>query len=144
MKKSNVSVRHAVDVPAQKMWNTISAIGGVDVWFSSLIKSCEVSGEGVGASRICNTEAGPIYERIETIDHENRIFQYSISEQNLMPVENFLGTMKVEEEGEGSVVEWTAEFTVAAEAEAEVQANIRQLYVTGVEGIADLHRLQAV
>ncbi|MEO1257211.1 MAG: SRPBCC family protein [Bacteroidota bacterium] len=143
MKKSSLTVRHSVDVPAHKMWETISAIGGVDVWFSSLIKSCEVIGEGVGATRICRTEAGPINERIEAIDHDNRIFRYSISEQNLLPVDNFLGTMKVEEEGAGSAVVWTAEFTVAAAAEAEVHTNIHQLYVTGVEGIANLHRLQA-
>lgn len=78
MKDYKVQVRHQVNVPSELIWKTISAIGGIDVWFSQIIKSCEVIGEGAGAKRIFNTYAGPIKGSTDIIDHENSLFQYSI------------------------------------------------------------------
>jgi hypothetical protein len=143
MKDSKVQVRHQVNVPSELMWETISAIGGVDVWFSQIIKSCEVIGEGAGAKRICNTDAGPIKESIDIIDHENRLFQYSILEQNLLPVKNLVGTMQVEESEGQTFVKWEATFKVDPSAEAEIQNQLKGFYVAGINGIAALHQQAA-
>lgn len=37
-----------LNVPADKVWNAISEIGRLDVWFP-IIETCKVEGNGVGA-----------------------------------------------------------------------------------------------
>ncbi len=105
MKKSNEKVTVEVNASVEKVWKIIGAVDGVDKWFAPVIQSCRVEGN----KRICGTEAGELIENIEKVDHASRIFQYAIPEQNMIPVKNIFGTMKVYDLGKGkSSVEWSA------------------------------------
>ncbi len=140
MKNASVKVFKQINAPAEAVWKTISAIGGVDKWLS-MIKTCRVEGSGAGAKRICTTADGAtLHERIETIDQENRIFRYSIPEPP-MPIKNLLGTMKVIaiNQGNESQVEWSAMFEVEEANEAEMIAMLKGIYSEGISGLEKLH-----
>jgi uncharacterized protein YndB with AHSA1/START domain len=140
VKTSSVNVVKKVNAPAEAVWKTISAIGGVDKWLS-LIKTCSVEGTGAGAKRVCTTADGAtLDERIEAIDQENRIFRYSIPEPP-MPIKNLLGTMQVLaiDSGKESQVDWSATFEVEEAHEAEMIAMLEGIYSEGITGLGKLH-----
>lgn len=136
MKRSSVKVVEKINAPADAVWKTISAIGGVDKWLS-MIKTCRFEGIGAGAKRICTTADGAtLHERIEAIDHANRVFQYAVPEPP-MPIKNLLGTMKVLaiNGGNESQVDWSATFEVDEANEAEMIAMLEGIYSQGIQGL---------
>ncbi len=143
MKNSSVKVVKKINAPAEAVWQTISAIAGVDKWLS-MIKTCRLEGTGVGAKRVCTTVDGvTLYERIEAIDQENRVFEYSIPEPP-MPFKNLLGAMKVitGDNLNESQVDWSATFEVGEAQEAEVVAMLETIYSEGIIGLEKMHVAQ--
>ena len=135
MKKSNEKVTVEVNAPAEKVWNIIGAVGGVDKWFAPVIKTCRVDGD----KRYCTTDAGPLVEDILEVNHQSKIFRYAIPEQNMIPVKNILGTMKVNDLGKGkSSVEWSATFDVEEDKEAQAKEMFRGAWTMGINGIEKL------
>ena len=131
MKKSNEKITLEINVSAEKAWKVIGAVDGVDKWFAPIL-SCRVEGK----KRICSTEAGEFTENIEKVDHQNRIFQYAIPEQNMIPVKNIFGTMKVNDLGnEKSSVEWSATFDVEENKEMEAKEMFKGAWTMGIQGI---------
>jgi hypothetical protein len=140
MKTSSVKVSKKISAPANAVWQTISAIGGVDKWLS-LITTCSVEGTGAGAKRICTTADGAtLYERIEAIDQENKIFRYAIPAPP-MPIKNLLGTMQViaGNNGHETQVDWSATFEVEEAHEAAMIAMLEGIYSEGMTGLGKLH-----
>ncbi|MCI0694811.1 SRPBCC family protein [candidate division KSB1 bacterium] len=140
MKSASIKVSKKISAPANAVWQTISAIGGVDKWLA-MIKTCRFEGTGAGAKRVCTTADGAtLYERIEAVDHEKRIFQYSIAEPP-MPIKNLLGTMQViaGDNGNESQVDWSATFEVEEAHAAEMIAMLEGIYSEGITGLEKLH-----
>lgn len=135
MKKSNEKVTVEVNASAEKVWKIIGAVDGVDKWFAPVIKTCKVDGD----KRYCTTDAGPLNEDILEVNHQSKIFRYGIPEQNMIPVKNILGTMKVNDLGNGkSSVEWSATFDVEEDKEAEAKEMFRGAWTMGINGIEKL------
>jgi uncharacterized protein YndB with AHSA1/START domain len=140
MKNSSIKVVRKINAPADAVWQTISAIGGVDKWLG-MIKTCHFEGTGAGAKRVCTTADGmTINERIDAIDQENRVFRYSIPEPP-MPIKNLVGTMKVfaGDNGNEAQVDWSATFEVEEAQEAEMLAMLEAVYSDGIRGLEKLH-----
>lgn len=140
MKSASVKVVRRIKAPAESVWKTISAIGGVEQWLS-IIKTCKFEGSGAGATRVCTMADGStLNERIEKVDHQNRIFQYSIPEPP-MPVKNLIGTMKVNETGKNgeSEIEWSATFGVDESQEKEMSGLLEGIYREGINGLEKLN-----
>jgi hypothetical protein len=112
---ATVTVTRAIGVSADAAWAAIAAIGGLDRWFP-VIATCEVEGEGVGATRILGLAAGGrMVDRIEEINSEARRFRYSRIELPL-PVTSYAGTVLIRDAGEaGSEIAWRVAFEVAPE-----------------------------
>ncbi|MFQ5589438.1 MAG: SRPBCC family protein [Nitrospiria bacterium] len=141
MKNTSVKVRKKIKVSADAVWDTISAIGGVDKWLS-MIQTCRFEGSGAGATRVCTTADGlTLNERIEKVDHTNRVFEYSIPEAPL-PVQDLFGTMKVHETADSSIseIEWSATFGVEEVHEAEIVGMLKTIYTEGIDGLERLHQ----
>lgn len=133
---SSVSITRTIQADVSRVWNSVSEIGGIENW-STPIGDSEVSGEGVGAKRICNFAdgSGKVFETIETIDSENRIFQYSVQDVP-MPIANALGTISLRDLGdEGTEVTWSLKFQVAAEMEEDMKQTIVGFYEDGIQGL---------
>ena len=132
MKMSKKTVSKTISVSPEAAWQIIGAVSGVDKWFAPLIQTCKLEGN----KRFCTTEGGLLEEDILEVNHEDRIFRYSIPKQPIIPVENIFGTMKVlEAENNQTTIEWTAEFKVQAEKEAEAQQMFEDAYGMGIQGI---------
>jgi Polyketide cyclase / dehydrase and lipid transport len=132
MKKSKQAVTKTISVPPDAAWKVIGGVGDVDKWLAPLIQKCRVEGN----KRYLTTEGGSLEEDILEVNHSNRVLRYGIPKQPIIPVENIFGTVKVLDAGEQhSTIEWSAEFDVLPEKEAEAKAVLQQLYTMGIQGI---------
>ncbi len=139
MKQTSVTVVQKIQAPVDAVWETISAIGGVDKW-SGMIKTCRVEGSGAGAKRFCTmTDGGELNENIDLVDHEKKVFQYSIPEPP-MPIKDYVGTMKIKETGKNGETEvtWSATFKVEEANESEIRAMLEGAYADGITGIGQV------
>ncbi len=130
-----VNVTKQINVPSAKVWDAISAIDGLDRWFP-IIKTCTVEGTGVGAKRVCGLGDGAeMHERIEEINHDAKRFRYAITDSPL-PISNHMGTVEISDADDGgSVVSWTAEFDVVAEARDEIVSMLNGAFSDGISGL---------
>lgn len=134
MKKSNHSIAMTIKVTPEAAWSVIGAVSGVNNWFAP-ITACRVDGD----KRYCTTEAGEFSEDIIKVDHENREFHYGIPVQNMVPVQNIIGLMKVTEAENGNAtINWTWEFDVEEANEATAKESLNMAGTVGIQGIEQL------
>jgi hypothetical protein len=108
---SEFSVNAEYRASADSVWKELADFGGIGEWAPGM-ESCKLEGSGVGAVRVLGMPGGAVIkERLEALDDAARSLSYSIIE-GPMPVENYLATIKVSEQGSGSRVDWGASFEV--------------------------------
>lgn len=132
MKKSEQKVSIPIKVTPEAAWNVIGAVGGVDKWFTPIL-TCRVE----GSKRYCSTEQGGFTEDILKVDHANKEFHYAIPVQNMIPIKNIIGMMKVRQGEDGNaIVDWQWKFDVEEGTEAqakEMLAGAGQMGISGIE-----------
>ena len=89
--KKVIKTVNKIDAPLEKVWSRIRTGESVDTWLP-IITSCRVEGN----KRYCTTEDGSLNETILRSDDQEKVFQYSIEEQNVFPVTGIVGTMRLE------------------------------------------------
>ncbi len=94
MKKSEQKVSMLINVPADKVWEIIGGVNGVDKWLAP-ISACRVEGD----KRYCTAEGAEFTEDIIRVDHNDRQLVYAIPQQHLVPVSNIVGFMSVSGNG---------------------------------------------
>ena len=130
------TVKTSLNAPAKEVWSIIGAVGGVDRW-SPVITSCELrnSTEG-GLQRICGSEQGTLKEKILTLDNENRILSYAITEQPFLPITDLVSTIHISAEGEGTLLTTKVEYNLKADADGpQVEEMLHQIYGMSYQGI---------
>ena len=138
--KRTVQSKHTLNTSIENVWKNISKASGVNGWLP-VITACRLEGQGEGAKRICSTEHGDMDETIIRIDHENKIFQYSINKQPLLPIENILGTMEVKEHSGSTELIWSLEFTLPDESSfTMVKQAVEDMYATGAIGLENISK----
>lgn len=123
-------------VPAQKVWEAVSGIGRLDVWFP-FIETCRVEGTGPGARRYMSiaSNGGNIEDTIEEIDHSQRRLVY-LRPVSPFPVTWYKGTVEVFESHDGlGVVVWTIDFESTPEDSAPVATLVHDAISTGIDGM---------
>lgn len=134
--KKTISTLHKINAPSDNVWANISKATGVNEWLP-VITACHLDGD----KRVCITEQGEMKETILKIDNENRVFQYSIDSQPLLPVENITGTMTVKGNGEQTQLQWDIEFTIGDESHFEmVKQAIEGMYAAGAAGLENISK----
>ena len=136
---NRVTIKTSVkfDASAKDVWEMIGAYDSLTKWMPS-VKEIEVEGEGVGAIRKLYLEDGSVVvERLEEVDEENMSYTYSIIESPL-PVKDYVATLKVVEDGEQCVVEWSSTFLVDGVTADEAEDIVMGIYD---EGFAEIRRL---
>lgn len=131
-----VAVSRRLNVPAGAAWNVVRTGADMERWVPA-ITACRLEGSGPGARRVCTIQGEDLVESIETVDEANRLFQYRIHEQTLMPVRSVLGTLHVTATGAAeSEVLWFVSFDMDDEkAWPAVKAGIEGMYHAGLEGL---------
>ena len=131
MKNSNHKVALTIQASPEAAWDVIGAVNGVDNWLAP-ITACRVEGN----KRFCSTEEGEFSEDILKVDHENRVLKYSIPAQHMIPVQNIIGEMRVVATDEGkATVEWTWNFEVEENNEAQAKETLTMVGSMGINGI---------
>jgi hypothetical protein len=130
-----VNVSKIIAAPADRAWQAIAQIDGLDRWFP-VIADCTVTGNGLGATRILTLTTGEkITDRIEAIDHHARCFQYNRIESPF-PVSRYLGTVDVCQLGpDSSEIAWTLEIDVDDKQREELAGFLRQALSDGIDGL---------
>ena len=133
MKTQEEKITQNIKVSADEVWKLVAQVGGVDQWFPSLISSCTVEGD----NRYCETVDGiRLEEKILDIDHDSRTFRYSIPKQDMLPVENIVGTIRVLVDGDHATeVEWSATFEATEENAAVARQAFKQLWAMGLQSM---------
>ena len=131
--KSGNLIVYNTNVPAQKVWEVIGAVDGVDKWFAPVIKTCSVSGN----KRTCGIEGNITFdEKIILVDHKNMIFEYTIPTQPMIPMTNLSATMSVQTDTKGNgIIVWYGTYDVAKHKEAEVREMLAGAWTMGAKGI---------
>ncbi|MDA0194518.1 MAG: SRPBCC family protein [Bacteroidetes bacterium] len=134
MKKSNHKVALTINVSPEAAWQVIGSGEGVDQWLAP-ITACRVEGD----KRYCNTADGEFSEDILKIDNANRAFHYAIPKQHMIPVGYITGKMQVSDASEGkAAIEWSWEFDVEENKEAEAKEILTAVGTMGIQGIETL------
>jgi hypothetical protein len=136
-KMKSVVTSMNINSPVEKVWEQISSGSGLNKWFP-VIAICELLGSGPGAKRVCTTIQGnELKETILTVDHQSKLFQYSIDEQNMMPTANVIGTIHITEISKNVTnVTWIANFHLLDDTmELAVLKGIDELYQAGIKGL---------
>ena len=130
MKTVEEKITHSLNVSPEQAWKVIGSVGGVDQWFGSMIKSCQVDGD----KRYCETTNGDqLEENILEVNHETRTFRFGIPKQDMLPVEDIKETMQVRDGENGkTVVEWSASFLTTDENAPIAKEAFRNLWKMGL------------
>ncbi|MEO9805235.1 MAG: SRPBCC family protein [Reichenbachiella sp.] len=139
MKNSNFEISQTIDVSADEAWDIIGAVSGVDQWLGP-ITACSVEGD----KRICSTEEGSFEEDILKVDHANKVLEYAIPSQHMIPVENIHGQMRVEATPSGqATITWSWNFQVTNENEPAAKEAFQMIGGMGIGGIESLIKQKA-
>jgi hypothetical protein len=130
-----VNVTKIITLPSDKAWQAIAQIGGLERWFP-VITDCQVTGCGVGATRLMTLTSGEeIIDRIESIDHQTMHFRYNRI-KSPFPVNRYLGTVDVCKIGpNSSEIAWTVEIDVDKNQRDELIVFIKQALTDGIDGL---------
>jgi len=130
---SEVRVEEELDVTAERIWEIVRDFGGLMKWNEG-IESCEVEGSGVGSVRTIKIGSLEIQERLEHIDDVGRSFSYSIV-SGPVPVENYLASMTIHEEGEKSRITWQSSFDPKGASEEDCANLFTGIYRGGIASL---------
>lgn len=130
-----IDVRKTIPAQADAVWNELRSFGGIENWLA-MIEHSEVRGDGPGATRVCTTaDGGRLVERLEEVDDGERRLVYTIQEAP-MPLQDYRSTMHVLSDGpDASTVVWSATFDAPDDAAEELEATMRGVYESGLDGL---------
>ncbi|MGZ4978858.1 MAG: SRPBCC family protein [Methylobacter sp.] len=130
------AITKKLNVPSEKVWDAISKIGRLDVWFP-FIETCKVEGSGPGALRYMTIVdgGGKIKDTIEEIDSKNMKLIY-LRPISPFPVTYYKGTVEVFTSYDGlGVVVWTIDFESKPEDSASVAELVHGAISAGIDGM---------
>jgi hypothetical protein len=108
MSEMQVDVEREMAHPAQEVWAVLGNFG--DLSWAPGPERVEIIGDGVGMTRrIFMPGMDPIDERLEAIDHGERVLRYTIPRGLPMPIDDYRATVRVAALANGgSRVSWSA------------------------------------
>jgi carbon monoxide dehydrogenase subunit G len=132
-----VSIEREFDSPAEVLWAMLADFGDIS-WIPG-IDSVELEGEGVGMIRYVTTAGLPtLAERMEAIDHQQMILDYSIPSVAYMQVKNYSARAQVSDLGDRRCrLHWTCECEADGIEEALATANTEGFYEMIMQWVGD-------
>lgn len=137
----HAEAERTINVPADELWKTISAMTGMEDWYPGLIRESEVLDAGsTEPHRNCiMQDGGELKERILVRDGATRTFVYAIDSHPL-PARNLVGTIRIDDLGHGrSHATWSARMNLDAPASGMVIAMVNGMYEAGLQALEAHH-----
>jgi mxaD protein len=127
---ATVHVRDSFEAPADAVWGHFRDFGGLSKWAGAMIKSCSVEGEGVGAVRTLTLAQGnPLRERLVQFDDADRSFSYAIIGPCDLPVDDYVGSVKLRAVGaKRTTIDWIGTFDAKGAPEADAKRIVEGIY----------------
>ncbi len=121
-------VEHEFEVGADRLWAILADFGNVD-WVPG-VEKVELEGEGVGMIRHITVPVfPPLHERMDAIDHERMVLDYSIPAVEYLQVKDYTARAEVFAlEGERCRVIWSGKAAAEGTDDATASANVEQFY----------------
>jgi hypothetical protein len=123
-----------IDIPASvdEVWQLIGGFNSLPDWLPFIPKS-ELS-EGGRVRSLQTSDGAVVVERLESFDNAGKTYSYSIL-QAPFPAKDYLATIRVEAQGEGTRVTWSGQFAPVGVTEAEVVELFSAIYQGGVQAL---------
>lgn len=133
-KPLEVTVSKTSKASADNMWKAIGDFCGVKEWHPAVVK-CAVKEEGGDTYRTLELDGGgEILEKKISFDDATRSYAYTIEESPL-PVKNYSAKIEVKEDGDGSVVNWSAKFNSKDATDEKAVETITSVFQAGVDSL---------
>lgn len=132
MAKVSVSANFATS--AEQVWALIGNFDGMADWHPAVERS--ELGAGGNLRRLGLAGGGEAVDRLVSHDDEKRTYHY-FSVESPLPVAECAGmiSVRVGEDGTGSIVEWSANFAPAGFSEPDSKSVIRSVYEAGMDNL---------
>ncbi|MBW1901354.1 MAG: SRPBCC family protein [Deltaproteobacteria bacterium] len=132
-----VKVEREFEFSAERLWAVISDFGDIS-WVPGF-KKVEVEGEGVGMIRhITVPEFPQLHERLDAIDYEKMILDYSLPTVEYIQVKNYHARAQVIGlESERCKVIWSCKAEADGADEAQASVNTEEFYKALLSWIDD-------
>ncbi len=138
--KVTVSETVKLTAPPAKVWERIGHF--YDLSWHPAIKSTEASnGDKADSQRRLDLGGPLLWEKMVSYSAASHTYSYRIfdngSNQKVVPVSNYVATLKVKPSGTGSEVVWSAKFSPAAgTTAADAQKAISGIFRAGLDALA--------
>ncbi|BCG62556.1 MAG: mxaD protein [Methyloprofundus sp.] len=134
--QQQVNVVKTINETDAKVWQLISAINGLERWFS-IITQCDVQGAGIGAVRTLELKGGAkMIDTVIEINQQQQCFRYVRTEMPF-PVTDYHGTVMVRKiDAQKTEITWLAEYVVADAQQAAMYTLISDTLTEGLNGLA--------
>jgi uncharacterized protein YndB with AHSA1/START domain len=129
---TKVSLTTKLAVPADQVWKVIGGFNALPEWLPP-VKASKLDAGG-RVRKLDLAGGGSVTEKLETFDDKKHAYSYSITNSPL-PVANYVATIKVSEDGDGSTIEWSSEFSPSGASETEARKVIEGIYQSGFENL---------
>lgn len=133
--------RRIIPVPADDLWRTVSRMDGMEDWYPDLIQSSNVPDPDAAQPRreCVMANGGELKERILVRDDATRTFVYAI-DKHPMPARNVVGTIRIDDLGDGrSSVSWASDLVFDEANAGEMRAMVSGMYEKGLESLERYH-----
>jgi hypothetical protein len=132
-----VTVERDFEISARRVWDLIADFG--DVGWVPGVEKVELEGEGVGMVRHLTVPVySQIHERLDAIDHEQRVLDYSIPAVEYLHVKNYRARARVVElSHDRCKVIWSCRAEASGADEAQAAASTRAFYESLLTWIRD-------
>ncbi|WP_274423834.1 SRPBCC family protein [Chelativorans sp. YIM 93263] len=141
---AKVYVSGIIDAPVEHVWAVARDFNGHGEWHPLIAESHIEEGrpsDQVGCIRNFKlTDGGHLREQLLAFSERDRSFTYNIL-VSPMPIENYVATFCCTPvtEGDKTFVEWSAEFDVAPQDEAEIKEKVgRSTFAEGIAALASV------
>lgn len=123
-----------IDIPASpdQVWQLIGGFNALPQWLP-LIAHSELS-EGGRVRHLKTADGQVLVERLETFDNAAKTYSYSIS-LSPFPVTDYLSTVRVEAQGQGTRVTWSGRFTPNGVSDQDVEELFAGVYGGGLQAL---------
>jgi len=136
---ADYKVVERIEAPISKVWSIVSEFGNI-AYVGDAVKSCSLTGEGLGSVRTIEMAGGGIVEeRLDAYNGEGCRFAYSIVNDDVcpLPFEEYSARFSLRPLGPGATeLEWQGNFRPKGDAsEKDAVAVVSAIYAGGVSGI---------
>tara|TARA_Y100000590_G_scaffold69161_2_gene75443 strand:+ start:1760 stop:2176 length:417 start_codon:yes stop_codon:yes gene_type:complete len=131
-----VLVEKSLDIPRKQVFDALVNFGGLEKVLPDTIESLKLEGGGIGAERtIKMKDGGTVIERLD-VAHEEKIFGYTITFNDALPIKNYCAVVTLEDSGNGTIARWGSNWDAGEGAtDAEVVEMLEGLYGTLLDGM---------